>query len=176
MSHNTKTRPLTEGPRNPAAASGPASDLSEVDRLLAKVRRLIEEKKEEEALKLLHRAKLSSPEITNARGVCMLRAGNAGRAVEVLRPLVFADAVTIRPDVPALHVTNFATALLADGNVDGCLNMLAHVRDKSNPAAERLRAAVRRWKRQLTGWERVRLVLGFSVAERPEIDFAAGEL
>jgi hypothetical protein len=95
----------------------------------------------------------------------------------VFRGLVLAaGGLILRDDVPVFFKTNYATALLAAGNLGGCLSVLAEVRDEVNPAVTRLRASIRRWRDGLTFWERLNWWMG-GQPERPvALAFAPGDL
>ena len=128
------------------------------------------------ALDLLARGKVQSPWATNATGVCLLRLGQADRAVELFRPLVLAGSLFVRPDVPTAWKVNFATALLLTDNLSGCVEVLADIQEEDHPGVQRLRAALREWRGRLSLWERVRWFLGEQPDRRVELDFPPGEL
>jgi hypothetical protein len=109
--------------------------------------------------------------------VCLLRLGNAQRAIELFRGLVLGPGgLVLRRDVPTAFKTNFATALLMDGNVAGCTSVLASLREEDHPAVRKLRAAVRRWQEAMSLWERVCWHFG-SPPNRPvELGFEPGDL
>src|SRR5262249_41369130 len=144
------------GPSAPApgGANGTETKPAEIVTLLGKVDEFLRAGQAAKALDVIARARSKSPWATNALGVCQLRLGNAGVAVDVFRGLVLAGSVFLRADVPAVFKTNFATALLAADNLAGCLRVLEEMRDEENPAVRRLREAVRRWKGSLTFWEK----------------------
>jgi len=130
-----------------------------------------------EALDLLARSGPPTPRLTNARGVCLLRLGEAERAAEVFRGLVLAPGtVCPRPDAAPEHRCNFAAALLAAGNLAGGLRALDEVGDEGRPAVVRLRAAVRRWREGLSFWERWRWRLGDGPPRPVALDADVGEL
>src|SRR5262245_47553783 len=96
------------------------------DDVLAQVGALLEDKQAYDALALLGRLKPASIWTTNAIGVCQLRLGNAQIAVDVFRGLVLAPGgIIVRDEAPTVFKTNYATALLANRNVHGCLSILA---------------------------------------------------
>jgi hypothetical protein len=129
------------------------------------------------ALDLLARSGPSSPRLTNALGVCLLRLGEAGRAADVFRGLVLVPGtVCLRQDAPPEHKSNYAAALLAAGNVAGGLRALDEVGDEDRPAVRRLRAAVRRWREGLSFWQRVRWCLGDGLNQPVQLDGDLGEL
>jgi hypothetical protein len=122
----------------------------ETAELLARVDRLLTDGQPAEALDAATRA-VRCPWVENARGVCLLRLGRPGQAVEVLRGLVYdPTGLTIRADAEPLFLANYATALLLSGNDDGFLGVLGAVRDRKHPYVTRLTDAVRRWKAGMT--------------------------
>jgi hypothetical protein len=142
--------------------------------LLARVDRLLREERPEQALNLLPRT--SDPWVRNARGVCLLRLGHAGQAIEGLRDLVFDyTGFAIRPDAGPVFQANYATALLLDGNTDGFHGILGGIRDRGHPAVARLHDAVRRWRDGLTFRQRVTSILGIG-SPRLTLDFPPGHL
>ncbi|HEV3342666.1 MAG TPA: hypothetical protein VG125_20005, partial [Pirellulales bacterium] len=97
-------------------------------------------------------------------------------AVDLLRGLVLGTGgVTYRQDVPTVFQTNFATALLAVGNLSGCLSMLKSIKDQQHPAVQELRAAIDRWNRDLSPWQKLRWRLGGEPAP-PALDFPLGHV
>jgi hypothetical protein len=109
--------------------------------------------------------------------VCLLRLGEAGRAVDVFRGLVLIPGtVCVRPDAAPEHKSNFAAALLAAGNLAGGLRALDEVGDEGRPAVRRLRDAVRRWREGLSFWERLRWRLGGGPPSPVALDGDLGEL
>ncbi len=130
-----------------------------------------------EALESLSRAG-KEPEVINARGVCLLRLGKVDEAIRVYRSLVLMPGCTwMRPELPLIYKTNFATALLLGGSVGGCLEMLIEVQEQEHPSVLRLRSAIKRWERSLTLWQRFNWYCGrLEPRNRPvPIDFAPGE-
>jgi hypothetical protein len=145
--------------------------------LLGKVQKLLEEGQPAAALEQVARSRLRSPWLTNALGVCQLRLGNAKVAVDTFRGLVLASGgLVLREDVPAVFKVNFATALLADGNLAGGLRALDEVGDEGHPGVREIRDAVRRWQGGMTFWQR----LWWSVGGQPPrpllLDFTLGWL
>ncbi len=131
----------------------------------------------QEALDLLARAGPPTPRLTNAVGVCLLRLGEAERAVDVFRGLVLIPGtVCLRPDAAPEHKSNFAAALLAAGNVAGGLRALDEAGDEGRPAVRQLRAAVRRWREGLSFWQRLRWRLGGSPPRPVALGGDLGEL
>jgi len=128
------------------------------------------------ALELLQKSKVKSPWVTNAMAVCLLRLGDAARAVEALKGLVITSGVCFRSDVPAVFLTNFATALLMVDNVSGCESALGTVPDQQDPGVQRLRNAIRKWKGTLSFWQKMRWYWGDSLGCPVELDFPPGDI
>jgi hypothetical protein len=153
--------------RNPAWPPDAADLLARVDEFLRKGR-------PREALALLPAT--DTPSVRNARGVCLLRLGRPGEAIEVLRDLVFGPGgLAVRPDADPVFQANYATALLLDGNVEGFWGILGGIRDRSHPAVAKLDEAVRRWKAGMTFWQRVGSALGLG-GPQFAISFPPGHL
>src|SRR5438105_2031822 len=64
--------------------------------LFDQVERLLQAGQPKQALDLLARAEVHSPWSTNATGVCLLRLGQADRAVELFRNLVLSGGLFLR--------------------------------------------------------------------------------
>jgi len=148
----------------------------EVSELLAKVAASLDSGHPQKALELLQRAKVKSPWVTNAMGTCLLRLGDTTRAIEVFKGIAVTSSICFRTDVPPVFLTNFATALLMAHNVSGCLSALGAVRDEHNPAVQRLRGAIRRWKEGLSLWQRICWFWGDTPSGPIELDFPPGEI
>ena len=134
--------------------------------VLQEVRALVERGQPDEALKLIRSAGGADPMLTNAAGVCHLRAGRPAEAVEVFHGLCVGEGIGLRPGASPLHVANFATALLLTGNLHGCRHHLQYVED-SHPVAVRLRSAIAAWEGSLGGWRRVLLRVGMCQPKGP---------
>ncbi len=148
----------------------------EVSELLAKVAASLDSAHPQKALELLQRTKVKSPWVTNAMGVCLLRMGDTERAIEVFKGIAVTSSVCFRTDAPPVFLTNFATALLLAHNVSGCLSALGAVRDEQNPAVQRLRGAIRRWKEGLSMWQRIRWFWGDTPGGPIELGVPPGEI
>lgn len=145
--------------------------------LLGEVSRLLNDYQAATAISLLARTDLKSPWVTNARGVCELRLGYPAQAVETLRGLVLGSVgAALRDDVPLVFKTNYAAAQLANGNVTMCLDALAQIRDESNPAVQKLRAAIRQWSAGLTFWQKINWWLGGQPDRPVVLNFPVGDL
>lgn len=147
----------------------------EVAGLLGRVEALLQQQEVVQALDLLDRARSSSPWAVNARGVCLLRLGQAQRALELFRGLAL-GGFGLRPDAPLPFKTNYATAQLLSGDLTGCIVTLGQVRNEAHPAVQRLRAALRQWRQGLPFWSKVRWALGGEVDRPVTLGFSAGEL
>jgi hypothetical protein len=113
------------------------------------------------AVDLIRKARVASPWVVNASGVCHLRRGDADQAVQVFRGLVLgAGGIQLRPDAPATFKANLAAGLFAAGNVSGCLAVLAELRGDEHPAVDGVRRAVARWRKGLSFWQKVSFHLG----------------
>ncbi len=162
----------------PQAGLGGRADTGqpEVDDLLGKVEKLLQEGRPAAALALLGSCKRKSPWLANAVGVCQLRLGQAKAAVETLRGLVLSSGLILRGDVPTVFKVNFAAALLADGNLSGGLLALDEIRQGDHPAVREVRDAVGRWRAGMTFWQRLRFSLGGQPARPLVLDFPVGWL
>lgn len=162
--------PTTARPadRNPAWPAGEAD-------LLERVHALLRENHLREALTFLP-ASTDSPWVRNARGVCLLRLGRTGEAVDALRDLVFSPhGFAVRADAHPVFQANYAVALLLDGNADSFWSIIGGIPDRSHPAVVRLDDAVARWKAGMTFGQRVASALGVG-GPRFALDFPPGDL
>jgi predicted Zn-dependent protease len=148
----------------------------EVIELLDKVSATLDAGHPQKALELLHRSKVKSPWLTNATAVCLLRLGDTNRAIEMLKGLAVTSGVCFRTDVPAVFLTNYATALLMAHNVSGSSSALSNVRDEENPSVQRLRGAIRKWKAGLSLWQKIRWYWGDTPGSPMELGFPPGEI
>jgi Flp pilus assembly protein TadD len=148
------------------------------DGALAAVRNLLDAGKPQEAADVLRRFGTGSLELGNAYGVCLMRAGDFSRAVEVYRSLLLSGGgACLKADVPTAVKTNYAMALLLAGNVYGCLFALRETAQEQDPTVIRLRAAIDRWLGSLKWWQRLWFKAAGEVPAKPvPLDFAPGEL
>ncbi|MBU0616280.1 MAG: hypothetical protein KKI02_01045 [Planctomycetes bacterium] len=146
--------------------------------VLAIVRNLLDAGKPKDAGEVLRRFGTGSPELGNAYGVCLMRSGEYSRAIEVFRSLVIREGgVTLRSDVPTAVKTNYATALLLNGSIYGCLFALQEIDQEQDPGVLGLQAAIARWLRSLTWWQRLWFKMAGEAPAKPvALDFAPGEL
>jgi hypothetical protein len=161
---------LTHDRPAPGNAAWPPAEAG----LLARVDAHLRDGRPREAFALLPGT--GSPWLENARGVCLLRLGRTGQAIDALRGLVqHPSGFGVRPDADPAFQANYATALLLDGNTDGFFGVLGGIRERTHPAVARLTDAVRRWKAGMTVWQRVASAFGVG-GPRLSLDFPPGEL
>lgn len=118
-------------------------------------------------------------QLRNAKGVCLLRLGQAHAAVVLYREIVFKPGCSwVRPELPTPYKVNFATALLLNGNISGCVGVLNEALDPTHPGIQRLRACIRRWERGLTFWQRLNWMCGWTDESNSHVplDFEPGLL
>lgn len=150
---------------------------ADVQDLLRKVDTFLKRDEIDGALALLSRARLKSAWLINATGVCQLRLRNYKVAVDVFRGLVLGSGgLVLRSDVPRAFLVNYATALLAAGNVGGAHRVLNELDEESSPAVQRLRRVRQEWLKSLTIWQKLNVWAGGQPALPIELDFPAGEL
>ena len=149
---------------------------AELLELLAKVATSLDAGHPQKALELLQRSKVKSPWVSNAMAVCLLRLGDTTRAIEMFKGLSVTSGVCFRTDVPAVFLTNFATALLLAHNISGCVSALGAVRDEQNPSVQRLRGAIRKWKAGLSLWQKICWYWGDTPGNPIELGFPPGEI
>jgi thioredoxin-like negative regulator of GroEL len=148
-----------------------------VNDILNRVRILLSQDKPQEALEavsphLRSRSKL----IVNAYAACLMRLGHHEKAANILRDLVYqGSSLAITSDLPTVVKTNFATALLLTHKVDGAESILDQLDETKDNTTARLKAAVARWNRSLTFFQRLQCLWG--TPDVPvAIDFAPGEV
>jgi hypothetical protein len=145
--------------------------------LLANVDRLLRAGRPREAVDAIGDSYLPCPWTANALAVCHLRLGNSARAVRLLR-YIAADHTSheLRADVPLVFKTNLATALLADGNVEGFLSTLDEIGEEDHPSVRRLRGVAAGWKDSLSAWQTFWWNTAGLVPRAPALGFPPGEL
>lgn len=139
---------------------------------------LVESREWTRALAIANRY-LSDTKFLNAKGVILMRMGRASDAVVLYRSFVLAPRCTwLRPDLPGWIKVNFATALMLDGHVAGCLDILNDLRRDALPQAAALRRCLKDWERQQRFWARWdwRLFGVTHGAAVVPIDFRPGQL
>jgi hypothetical protein len=175
MAQRTRSsKPNTPAP-SANRANGGENRPSPEEELLKKAERMLQDGEVEKALELVSRSKLKSPWVVNIMGVCLLRLGRAKAAADLLRGIVLAaGGVTLRLDVPTAMKVNFATALLMSNNVDVCESVLNEINDAQHPMVKQIREAIRRWRKSLSLWQKVRMLSGQQPDRPVELDFAPG--
>ncbi len=129
-----------------------------------------------ESLQTLAQISEASPDIINARGVCLMRLGRAEEAVRLFRSLVLTPNCTwMKADLPVIYRTNFSTALLLAGMPLGARETLAEIAEKSHPSVVRLQQALNSWEQQLGLWQRFCLKLGLAPEAAVAVTFLAGD-
>jgi hypothetical protein len=90
-------------------------------------------------------------ETGNLKAVLLMRLGRCQEAVHLLRPLVFdTNNLTLKSGIPDHVVLNFATSLLLSGNVSGCREMLASIKDPSHEGVQLIRGRIQLWEKSLS--------------------------
>ena len=164
----------SNGAANAAADAAPASPAQV---LIEQARHLLDVGKPQEAFDLINAKGSGAPAMKNARGVCLMRMQQPALAVRTYRSLVLDhNGISLRTDVPTLYKTNFATALLLDGNVSGCQSVLDEIRDENDPGVQKLRAVIQRWVSELSFLKRLAWTAGSQPAHPVTVDFVPGEL
>lgn len=151
----------------------PASPADPID---AKLRRLLDEGRLDEAIVLVRSRGSSAPAMQNAYGVCLMRLGQVESAVRVYRSLVLnGGGLLMRQNVPTKWKTNFATALLLSGRGSGCWSVLDEIADETDPGVQRLREAIQKSRSGQSSWQKfVDWLRGY---ERPvSLDFLPGDI
>ena len=101
-------------------------------------------------------AESSTPQVRNARGVCLLRLGRYEKALQLFRSLALeGSGEKVRSDLPTVFLTNLATALLLAGRPSSCLTLLNEIDNESHRAVIALRKEIQQWQAALTFSERL---------------------
>jgi len=150
---------------------------TEAHGLLRRIQAALDAGDPQGALSLIDTRHSGDRYLDNARGVCLLRLGRLRPAVELYRRIVLAEgSMELRPGLPVVIATNYATALLLEQNVDGCLALLRQLHQDEHPSVLRLRDTVERWREGLGRWERLQFRL-YGIMKRPIVlDGLPGEL
>jgi hypothetical protein len=139
------------------------------------IRELLDHDRPDEALDLITHSCNDSPEMENARGVCLLRLGRFDEAISVLRDVTYQGLPAIPYDTPALFQANFAVAMLrANRAKDAALVISERLNGNEHPEAAKLKAAVRQWKKSLGPLGRLGCRLGLYPAQPVPLDERAG--
>lgn len=171
----------TSAPSPQSADPIPASSAQHVPdnvlKLFQKACRLLDSGHAKEAADELRPHASSHPLLGNTMGVCLLRNGQSTAAVHQFRNLAL-DTTTfsVRRNVPRAFQTNFATALLMDGHVAGCLEVLRDIDTSDDPEVRRLQATVKAWEQGLSWWARMNWMFGIEPSRKPVLDFQPGVL
>lgn len=176
MARKTHLHSRPAAPKSPADDNGAGTPSTELASVIGRVKTLLQEQRPQEALDFVNRRKQASPWISNARGVCMLRLESTDEAIAVFRGLAAQSGIVLKPDAPVIFKTNFATALLASGNLAGCLSVLHETNAEDAPTVRQLRDSIERWRRSLSWWQRLHWLLGDFPSGRVSLDFPLGEL
>ncbi len=143
---------------------------------LEHVRGLLDRGEPEKAFEALKGNTAPSPDVSNARAVCLMRLGRPDSAVAIYQDLLLKGGVAVDPKAPVVHVVNFATALVLAGNTAAALRALDALGRTDHPSAARLRAAIGRWRSSLGIFRRFLLAAYGAVPEKPVVlDFPPGE-
>jgi len=142
---------------------------------LQHIRELLDHDRPNEALNFITHSGDESPEMKNARGVCLLRLGRFDEAISVLQDVTYQGLPGIPHDTPALFQANFAVAMLrANRAKDAALIIAARLNGNEHPEAAKLKAAVRQWKKSVGLLGRLRCRLGLYPAQPVPLDERAG--
>lgn len=142
---------------------------------LQHIRELLDNDRPDEALKYITRSGNDSPEMENARGVCLLRLGQFDEALAVLRDVTFQGLPGIPSDTPALFQTNLAVATLRANHDKGMALIIAdRLQGSEHPEAAKLKDAVRQWKQSIGLLGRLCCHVGLYPATPVPLDEQAG--
>ena len=131
----------------------------------------------EKALQVLSNSHSASQEVLNARGVCLLRLARAEDALRVFRSLVLsAGGIWMKPELPVIYRSNFATSLLLRGNYLGVRQTLSEIPERTHPSVVRLLNSVSRWENSLTWWQRLGWRVGLAPDVPIKLDFSPGDI
>jgi hypothetical protein len=140
-----------------------------------RIRELLDHDHPGDALNLIARSGNDSPEMKNARGVCLLRLGRLDEAISVLEEVAFRGLAGMSFDAPALFQVNFAIAMLrANRNKGGALQICDRLDGSEHAEAAKLKVAVGEWKRSIGLLGRLGCRLGLYPAKPVPVDDRAG--
>lgn len=118
----------------------------------------------------------TSPELRNARAVCLMRLGRPEEALAVYRGFVLQSGCTwMKTDLPVHVGANFATAILLCGRALGCEAVLSEIADQDHPSVRRLHAALKRWRSSLPFTARLKRLFGIEPEVPVQLDFDPGD-
>jgi hypothetical protein len=148
-----------------------------VQALLDQARQLLDAGKPQEAFDLINAKGSGGAAFKNIRGVCLMRLGQPALAVRSFRSIALdANGITLRTDVPVGYKTNFATALLLEGNILGCQSALDEIRDEDDSGVRQLREVIRRWVSTMPFFKRLAWKAGIQPDHPLTVDFDLGVL
>jgi hypothetical protein len=148
-----------------------------VAKILAQVRTHLENGHPKAALETISRANIASPWLANAMGVCQLRLGNTEAALGIYRKLVLSQVgASVRYDALVVFKANYATALLAEGNLQRGLLVLGTIKKDPHPAVQKLRNALEQARQKLTPWQKLQWSMGMLFTLPVSLDFPRGDL
>jgi hypothetical protein len=142
-----------------------ATKTANVSAALNHVCELLDHDHANEALDFIDHFDVASPEIENARGVCLFRLGKHDEAISVLQNVAFRGNVQAPEDTPTLFLVNFATAMLLANHKGGAMAIVDRLRGDEHPEAARLSAAILKWRQSIGLLGRLRCYLGFYPAK-----------
>jgi hypothetical protein len=138
-----------------------ATKAANVSAALQHIRELLDHGHHSEALNFITHFDVNSPEIENARGVCLLRLGKLDEAISVFQNVTFQGLTCVPDDTPVLFQVNFAIAMLLANCKSGAMAIVDRLNGNEHPEAARLKAAVRQWKKSIGPVGRLCCRLGF---------------
>jgi len=169
--------PMAKKRTNSAASAGGRTHEDRTAALLEKVDQLLTVGKANEAFNMLNSQESGDPLLKNARGVCLLRMGQAELAVRAFRQLCLtSNGIVMRNDIPLVYKTNFATALLMNQRISGALEVINEARNDSHPAIQRLRQTLADWEKELSPWQRILWQFGVEPQQPVKIAQPCGDL
>lgn len=141
------------------------------------IRRQLDAGQPDEALRLATARAGGSPDLQNARAVCLMRVGQPDAAVQVLRGLTLLNGGSwFRENIPEVYKRNLATALLLSGNVQGARRIVAELSTPPHARTEELRQVLTQWARGLSFTRWIQWKGGVEMQEIVPVPFAPGEL
>jgi hypothetical protein len=140
------------------------------------VRDLLDRNRSEEALSFLDRHGPETPEVENARAVCLLRLGRLSDAIAILRDITFRGHMNIPDDTPLRFQLNFATAMLMINFKDGAMAVMDRLKRQTDPQAVQLREAIDRWRESLGLIGRLGCCVGLYPRQPVELGFPPGRV
>jgi len=108
----------------------------------------------EKALRLLDHD-THTPELANAKGVCLLRLNKIDSAMDVFKEIVFQHFICMPLTTPAIYKANYITTLLMKGFLTTALEIEKTLDSSSHPYVAGLKQAVKNWKQSLPWYWRI---------------------